>query len=372
MSLKRQSIRLADGRQGNDPARLETMTPEPQRRLLCAPHATSLLTLPIRGQLRRLPMPINIPDGLPAADVLKRENIFYLTSSEAIQQDIRPLDILLLNLMPKKIETEIHLLRMLSNTPLQVNIELMRIDARPSRNTPIEHMDAFYKDFASIADNKYDGMIITGAPLGQVDFEDVIFWSEMKKIMEWSVTNVSSTLFLCWAVQAAMHHLYGVSKHVLDRKISGVYPHRLVTPLAPIVRGFDDVFDAPHSRYGEVRTNEIREVPELEVIAESEVAGPYIVGHRDGSQLFVTGHSEYEPGCLKDEYDRDVAAGTNPALPENYFPEDDPTAAPIVTWKSHGNLLFSNWLNYYIYQRTPFDKALIGTTVQRTIAALAR
>ena len=305
-------------------------------------------------------MPITIPDGLPAADVLRDENVFYMTLDRARHQDIREMNILLLNLMPKKIETEIHLLRMLSNTPLQVKIELMRIDDRPSKNTPISHMDTFYKTFDEVKDKKYDGMIITGAPLGQVDFSDVIFWQNMQEILDWTTTHVTSTMFLCWAVQAAMYHLYDVNKHLLPTKISGVYPHRLQDPLSPIVRGFDDVFDAPHSRYAEVRAADITSVPELEIVADSEIAGPYIFTHRDGRHLFVTGHSEYEPLCLADEYQRDIDSGISPSVPENYFPDDDPTKDPIVTWKSHGNLLFSNWLNYYVYQLTPFDRNEIG------------
>ena len=310
-------------------------------------------------------MPINIPDGLPAIEVLQRENIFCMTRSYAEHQDIRPLRILLLNLMPKKIETEIHLLRMLSNSPLQVDIELMRISDKPSKNTPIEHMETFYKDFGAIQNEKYDGMIITGATLGQVDLEAVNFWGAMKNIIDWSTTNVTSTIFLCWAVQAAMQHLYNVPKHLLPNKISGVYPHRLAKPLSPIVRGFDDVFDAPHSRYAEVRRDDIQKVSELEIVADSDRAGPYIIARKDGRQLFVTGHSEYEPRCLLDEYERDLAAGINPEIPENYFPGDDPTRAPIVTWKSHGNLLFNNWLNYYVYQLTPYENDLIGKKVRQ-------
>ncbi len=306
-------------------------------------------------------MPLNIPDGLPALKVLRQENIFCMDSSSAEHQDIRPLRILLLNLMPKKIETEIHLLRMLANTPLQVSVELMRISDRPSKNTPIEHMETFYKDFDTIVDQKYDGMIITGAPLGQVDFGNVSFWDPMKDIMDWATGHVTSIMFLCWAVQAAMNHLYQVPKYLLPKKISGVYPHCLVAPLSPIVRGFDDVFHAPHSRYAEVRRADIERVSELEIIADSDIAGPYIFASRDGRQLFVTGHSEYEPHCLLDEYQRDLAAGINPEVPENYFPGNDPGKEPIVTWKSHGNLLFCNWLNYYVYQLTPFDQELIGT-----------
>lgn len=300
-------------------------------------------------------MPLNIPDGLPAFDVLNRENIFCMTNSTASHQDIRPIRVLLLNLMPKKIETEIHLLRMLSNSPLQIDVELLRISDRPSKNTPIEHMDNFYKNFDQVKDQKYDGFIVTGAPLGQVPFSEVSFWDDMVEIMDWSVTNVTSVMFLCWAVQAAMYHLYGVDKRVLEKKISGVYTHHLVDPYSPVVRGFDDVFDAPHSRYAEVPRESLRALPEINIIADSDVAGPYVWANRNGRHLFVTGHSEYEPDCLKDEYRRDLDAGIDPEIPENYFPGDNPDEDPIVTWKSHGNLLFSNWLNYCVYQLTPFN-----------------
>jgi homoserine O-succinyltransferase len=299
--------------------------------------------------------------------VLKRENIFFMSSTDAAHQDIRPLRILLLNLMPKKIETEIHILRMLANSPLQTDVELMRISNTPSKNTPIEHMETFYKDFDDVKENKYDGMIITGAPLGQLPFEEVSFWPQLQEILDWSVTNVTSTLFLCWGVQAAMFHLYGIKKHLLPKKISGVYEHQLVDSLAPAVRGFDDVFDAPHSRYAEIKIEDIDRHPELNLIATSEIAGAYIFQRRDGRHLFVTGHSEYEPNCLKDEYERDVAAGINPDIPEHYFPDDNPELPPIVTWKSHGNLLFSNWLNYYVYQLSPFDVSQIGVTSNQPV-----
>ena len=312
-------------------------------------------------------MPLRIQDGLPAASVLKRENIFFMSSTDAAHQDIRPLRILLLNLMPKKIETEIHILRMLANSPLQTDVELMRISNTPSKNTPIEHMETFYKDFDDVKENKYDGMIITGAPLGQLPFEEVSFWPQLQEILDWSVTNVTSTLFLCWGVQAAMFHLYGIKKHLLPKKISGVYEHQLVDSLAPAVRGFDDVFHAPHSRYAEIKIEDIDRHPELNLIATSEIAGAYIFQRRDGRHLFVTGHSEYEPNCLKDEYERDVAAGINPDIPEHYFPDDNPELPPIVTWKSHGNLLFSNWLNYYVYQLSPFDVSQIGVTSKQPV-----
>lgn len=305
-------------------------------------------------------MPIRLPGHLPAVDVLERENVFVMSDQRAQHQDIRPLKILLLNLMPKKIETEIHLIRMLSNTPLQVDLELMRIHDKPSKNTSIEHMETFYKDFEEVKDKKYDGMIITGAPLGAIPFEDVLFWDEMKAVMDWSRTNVTSTLFLCWAVQAAMYHFYHINKRVLEQKVSGVYPHHLVRPHSAIVRGFDDVFDAPHSRYAEISIEAIDANPDLELVAASEQVGAFLVVRKDGRQVFVIGHSEYEPDCLKDEYERDIRAGLNPTIPENYFPNDDPNQQPLVTWKSHGNLLFNNWLNYYVYQATPYNIEEIG------------
>ena len=306
-------------------------------------------------------MPLRIPDELPATKILQDENIFCMTDSFAAHQDIRPLRVLLLNLMPKKIETEIHLMRMLSNSPLQINIELMHIGEKKSKNTPIEHMESFYKTFDDIKTEKYDGMIITGAPLGQVPFAEVLFWDELVEIMDWTLQHVTSVMYLCWGVQASMYHRYGIQKKVLDKKISGVYDHRVIAPLAPVIRGFDDTFDAPHSRFAEVPPEEIEKNEELEIIAVSDVAGPYIVGRKDGRELFVTGHAEYEPLSLKSEYERDLDTGMNPPMPENYFPDDDPTRQPIVTWKSHGNLLFANWLNYYVYQLTPFDASLIGS-----------
>ena len=306
-------------------------------------------------------MPLRIPDELPATKILQDENIFCMTDSFAAHQDIRPLRVLLLNLMPKKIETEIHLMRMLSNSPLQVNIELMHIGEKKSKNTPIEHMESFYKTFDDIKTEKYDGMIITGAPLGQVPFAEVLFWDELVEIMDWTLQHVTSVMYLCWGVQASMYHRYGIQKKVLDKKISGVYDHRVIAPLAPVIRGFDDTFDAPHSRFAEVPPEEIEKNEELEIIAVSDVAGPYIVGRKDGRELFVTGHAEYEPLSLKSEYERDLDTGMNPPMPENYFPDEDPTRQPIVTWKSHGNLLFANWLNYYVYQLTPFDASLIGS-----------
>ena len=308
-------------------------------------------------------MPLRIDSHLPAGTVLRQENVFCIPQITAEPQDIRPLDIVILHLMPKNIETEIHLLRMLSNSPLQVDVELMRIDESSSRHTPDEHIDRFYRRFDDIRYRRYDGMIITGAPLGQLPFDDVRFWPRLTEIIDWSWSNVTSTMFLCWAVQAAMYHLYGIRKQLLPQKLSGVYRHQLENPLAPIARGFDDTFDAPHSRYAEVALADIRAHPDLSIIATSHTAGAYIVTRNDGRQVFVTGHSEYEPQCLKDEYERDLEAGTAPQIPENYFPNDDPTQDPVVTWKSHGNLLFSNWLNYHVYQLTPFDASQIGHQV---------
>ena len=315
-------------------------------------------------------MPIKIPDALPAAAILEHENIFTIESAQAEIQDIRALRILILNLMPKKIETEIHLLRMLSNTPLQLQIELLRIDHRPSKNTPEDHMLSFYQSFEAIQDQTYDGMIITGAPLGQLPFEAVHFWRKLTTIFDWSEHHVTSTLFLCWAVQAAMRHFYDIDKALLPQKLSGVYPHRVVRPQAPIARGFDDHFNAPHSRYAEVPAEAIDAHPELLPIAKSGLAGAYLIAHESGKHVFVTGHSEYEPDSLKNEYLRDRAAGLSPAVPEHYFVNDDPDNDILVTWKSHGALLFANWLNYYVYQLTPFDAEKIGKIRQTPPIAL--
>ena len=314
-------------------------------------------------------MPIKIPDALPASAILLQENIACIESTQAEVQDIRALRILILNLMPLKIETEIHLLRMLSNSPLQVQIELLRIDDRASKNTPTDHMVSFYQSFEAIKHNKYDGMIITGAPLGQMAFEDVIFWPKLQAILDWTETNVTSTMFLCWAVQAAMFHFYGVDKRLLPQKLTGVYPHEVIRPQSPIARGFDDYFEAPHSRYAEVPVADIQAQPELHIIAQSERAGAYLFAHETGKHLFVTGHSEYEPDSLKNEYLRDLDAGLSPSIPEHYFVNDDPDQSVKVTWKSHGSLLFANWLNYYVYQLSPFDLSKIG--IQRLVPPVA-
>ena len=300
-------------------------------------------------------MPLNVPDNLPAIDVLREENIFVMDESRAIHQDIRPLRVAILNLMPLKITTETHLLRMLSNTPLQVEVVLIHPSCHVSKNTPLEHMKNFYNDFESIRNEKYDGLIITGAPIEHLHFEDVSYWDEMTEIMEWSRTNVTSTLYICWAAQAGLYYHYGIPKYTVERKISGVFKHYVNTPKIPIVRGFDDEFLAPHSRYTEVRRADIEKIAGLNIAAESADAGIYLVVSEDARQVFVTGHSEYDPLTLKEEYIRDLKKGLDIQPPKNYFPDNDPTKTPVVKWKAHANLLFSNWLNYYVYQETPFD-----------------
>ncbi len=304
-------------------------------------------------------MPINIPDKLPAADVLQREGIFVMSESRAIHQDIRPLRLAILNLMPLKIETEVQLLRLLSNTPLQVEIQLFITESYTPKNTSPEHLDAFYKTFNEIDHHKYDGLIITGAPVEHIHFEEVDYWDEMTEIMDWATGNSTSTLYICWAAQAALYHYHGVPKYPLPEKLFGVFPHTTNDPTVPIVRGFDDVFNAPHSRHTETRREDVEPIEEIDIIAESEQAGVYIAVSHDGKRVFVTGHSEYDPFTLKKEYERDRSNGMDINIPENYFPNDDPTMAPSVRWRSHSFLLFSNWLNYYVYQATPFDLASI-------------
>lgn len=300
-------------------------------------------------------MPINVPDKLPAVEVLKQENIFVMDESKAIHQDIRPLKIVILNLMPIKQTTETQLIRMLSNSPLQVEVELIHIASHISKNTSIEHLQAFYKGFEEIKKHKYDGLIITGAPIEHLEFEDVFYWKEIQEIMDWSLKNVTSSLFICWAAQAGLYHFYNIPKYQLPAKMFGVFNHTVNNPKVPLVRGFDDYFMAPHSRNTEIRKEDIDKVPGLEVIAESEDAGVHVVMAKEGRQIFVTGHFEYDPHTLKAEYDRDVNKGLEIDLPKNYFPKNDPKLLPKVTWRSHANLFFSNWLNYYVYQITPYD-----------------
>ncbi|MFW5710171.1 MAG: homoserine O-acetyltransferase MetA [Bacteroidota bacterium] len=299
-------------------------------------------------------MPLNIPDNLPAIDQLRNENIFVMQETKAIHQDIRPQQIVILNLMPLKITTETHILRMLSNTPLQVEIVLLHTKSHVSKNTPKEHLEAFYKTFDEIRERNYDGLIITGAPIEHLNFEEVDYWEEVSNIMEWAKTHVTSTLFICWAAQAGLYYHFNVPKYPLDQKMFGVFEHTVNNPKLPIVRGFDDIFLAPHSRHTEVRRSDIEKIPQLEIISESEEAGIYIVGTRDGKMVFVTGHSEYDPCTLRDEYVRDLKKGLPIEIPRNYFPSNDPSKPPLVKWKSHANLLYSNWLNYYVYQETPY------------------
>jgi len=300
-------------------------------------------------------MPIKVPNNLPAVEVLNNENIFVMDECRAFHQDIRPLRIVILNLMPKKIETEIQILRLIGNSPLQVDIVLLHPKTHVSKNTPQEYLIRFYNTFDEIKDQKFDGMIITGAPVELMDFEEVDYWEELKEIMDWSVHNVYSTFHICWGAQAGLYHHYRIPKYKLPKKMFGVFDHTVNQKNVKLLRGFDDVFQAPHSRHTEVRRADIEKVPGLEILSESEEAGVYIVVARQGRQVFVTGHSEYDPLTLKQEYERDIAKGLDIDLPKNYFPQDDPTRVPRVTWRSHANLLFSNWLNYYVYQETPYD-----------------
>ncbi|MCG8571326.1 MAG: homoserine O-succinyltransferase [Spirochaetes bacterium] len=304
-------------------------------------------------------MPLVLPDDLPAIKTLYDENIFVMRETRAIHQDIRPLKIAILNLMPTKITTEMQLLRRLSNSPLQIEIDLLKTETYSSRNTSIEHLERFYKTFSEINTNKYDGMIITGAPVEQMEFEEVLYWDELTEIMEWSVHNVYSTLHICWAVQASLFYHYRIPKYPLEKKMFGVFEHKVYDRHEPIVRGFDDVFYAPHSRHTEIRREDIDQVNDLKIICESSESGIYLLVNRNKRQIFVTGHSEYDPLTLKAEYDRDISKDLPIEVPVNYFPNNDPKEQPLIKWRSHSNLLFSNWLNYYVYQQTPYNRAEI-------------
>lgn len=300
-------------------------------------------------------MPIKIPEGLPAVETLNKENIFFMSENRAAHQDIRPLRIILLNLMPTKINTETQILRLLGNSPLQVDIVFLHPETHTSKNTPDEHLIKFYNSFEEIKDQKFDGMIITGAPIEQMEFEEVDYWEELKKIMEWSKYNVYSTLHICWGAQAGLYYHYGIPKHPLERKMFGVFPHKILKRNIKLLMGFDDEFYVPHSRYTEVRKEDIEKISELSLLSESDISGVYMVTALEGRQIFVTGHSEYDPLTLKSEYDRDIAKNIDIAIPANYYQDDDPEKTPIVRWRCHSNLLFANWLNYYVYQETPFD-----------------
>ena len=300
-------------------------------------------------------MPINIPDNLPAASVLRKENIFVMDQSRAVHQDIRPQRIVVLNIMPNKETTETHILRLLSNTPLQIEVDLMYPVTHTPKNTPLKYLQTFYKTFDEIRRHRYDGLIITGAPLGFVDFKDVTYWEELKEIMDWADTHVTSTLYLCWATLAAMNHFYGIEKVMLPRKMFGVYKHSVLDRKSPLVRGFDDNFPAPHSRHTEIRREAVEKVKDLQILAESDEAGIYLMATKNGRRVFVTGHSEYDHITLKEEYERDQKKGLDIQMPENYFPDDDPSKPPLIQWRSHAILLYTNWLNYYVYQVTPFN-----------------
>jgi len=300
-------------------------------------------------------MPVNIPDNIPAADILTNENIFVMRQDRAAHQDIRSLRIAILNLMPTKISTETQILRLIGNTPLQVDITLFLPDSHQPKNTPEEHLVAFYQTFNEIREQKFDGLIITGAPVEQMPFEEVDYWPELKEIIDWSHNNVYSTFNICWGAQASLHHQFGVPKYPLSQKMFGIFPHVITSRNEKLLRGFDDIFFAPHSRHTEVRRSDIEKIPQLKILSESEQSGIYIVASQDDRQIFVTGHSEYDPLTLKAEYDRDVKRGLPIHVPRNYYPNDDPSLEPIVRWRGHSNLLFSNWLNYYVYQETPFD-----------------
>lgn len=300
-------------------------------------------------------MPIKIPDALPAKEILLQENIFVMDESRAFSQDIRPLKIVILNLMPVKEVTETQLLRLLGNTPLQIEVGFIHPDTHQSKNTSEQHLTSFYQKFAEIRDQKFDGMIITGAPIEQLPFEDVNYWDELKQIMDWSVTNVTSTLHICWGAQAGLYHHYGVPKYILEEKVFGVFPHVIFNRNVNLLRGFDDEYVVPQSRHTEVRREDIEKIAEIEILSESEESGVNIIASKDGKQIFITGHFEYDATTLQSEYQRDVDKGLAICCPMHYFLNNDPNSAPRLRWRAHANLLFSNWLNYYVYQETPYD-----------------
>ena len=305
-------------------------------------------------------MPIKIPNNLPAASILEHENIFVMNAARAYAQDIRPLRILILNLMPIKSVTETQLLRLLGNTPLQVEVDFIYTASYTPSHTSKDYLTEFYGTFKDVKHKKYDGFIITGAPVEFLDFEDVAYWSELAEIMEWSKTHVYSTFYICWGAQAGLYYHYGVPKYILDSKISGVYLHKLCVKYEKLFRGFDDEFFVPHSRNTTTRAEDIEKVPALKILATSAEVGVYIVANLERRQFFITGHAEYDPYTLKNEYERDLRAGLNPQVPQNYFPNDNPASEPVVKWRSVAHLLFANWLNYYVYQETPYEIDSIG------------
>ncbi|NLI68150.1 MAG: homoserine O-succinyltransferase [Bacilli bacterium] len=300
-------------------------------------------------------MPINIPKGLPASELLKKERIFVMDEERAQSQDIRPLNIAILNLMPEKEKTELQLLRLLGNTPIQVNVTFLHTATHESKNVSKSHLDSFYLTYYDVKHRRFDGLIITGAPIEHLPFDEVNYWEELKEIMEWSKTNVTSIFYICWGAQAGAYYHFGIEKHMLPRKLSGVYEHTVRDQTIELVRGFEDVFRAPHSRYTEIKIEDVENHPELEVLATSETAGLFLFKSKDNKHIFTTGHLEYDATTLKEEYERDLARGLDIHMPENYFPNDDPTQMPLNTWRAHTHLLFSNWLNYYVYQETPYE-----------------
>lgn len=305
-------------------------------------------------------MPIRIPDALPATEILEGENIFVMTEFRALHQDIRPLRVLILNLMPTKVATETQIMRKLSNTPLQIEVELLRTKSHEASHVSAGHLETFYRTFEDIQDEHFDGLIITGAPVELLEFEEVDYWDELCRIMDWSSTHVHSTLHICWGAQAGLYHHYGIPKYRLPAKASGVFEHRLVKPKSPLVRGLDDRFFAVHSRNTEVRAEDVEAVPELEIVAVSDEVGLYVVKSTDSRRFFVFGHPEYDRDTLKLEYERDLGRGINPEIPTNYFPNDDPSQSPRNVWRSQAQLLYTNWLNYYVYQTTPYDLQQVG------------
>jgi homoserine O-succinyltransferase len=301
-------------------------------------------------------MPVIIPNTLPAKSILEEENIFVMGEYRATHQDIRPLSLVILNLMPTKIATETQILRLLSNSALQVEVVLLNMDSHQSKNTPQEHLSAYYRDFNQIKEDKFDGLLITGAPIEHLPFEEVDYWQELQSILDWSDTNIYSTFHICWAAQAGLYHRYGIPKYPLPKKMFGVFQHRVLIQNEWLLRGFDDLFFAPHSRHTEIRREDIEKVPQVEILSESDEAGVYIVASKDRRHFYITGHSEYDPCTLKTEYERDVDKGMPITIPKNYYPDDDPEQTPLVRWRGHAHLLFANWLNYYVYQSTPYDR----------------
>lgn len=300
-------------------------------------------------------MPIRISSELPAFKTLGEENIFVMSKERAEHQDIRPLRVVILNIMPKKIETESQILRLLSNTPLQVDVDLLQMASHVSKNTSTHHLESFYKTFDEIKNHRYDGMIITGAPVELLDYEEVDYWDEICRIMEWSKTHVFSTIYICWAAQAGLYYHYGIPKYTLDQKMFGIFPHRAEVSNCQLLRGFDDIFYVPHSRNTEVRREDIERIPQLEILTVSDISGVHIVANKNGRQYFITGHSEYDRDTIANEYKRDVAKGLDIQIPYNYFPDDDPDNMPVFSWRCTANLMFSNWLNYCVYQKTPYN-----------------